>query len=61
MLGDGREDGVELRVVERRPAVEREQRAVAAKDRRLADLQVDVARAGLDGAQKHGVEIHSRS
>ena len=43
------QDVLEQRRVERRPARERLEVAVEADDRRLADLQVDVARAALDG------------
>ncbi len=35
--------------------------AVAAEDRRPADLQMDVARTELDGALKEDVELHGRS
>ncbi len=47
---DPLEELFEPRRVERRPAFERAQVPVAANDRRLADLQVEVARAVLDGA-----------
>ena len=35
------------------------QRAVVADDRRLADLEMDVARAPLDGARQQAVQIHA--
>jgi hypothetical protein len=37
------------------------ERAVATEDRRLADLQMDVARAELDGAPEGRVQVHERS
>ena len=55
---DDRQDLLELRHLERRPAVEPLQRAVVAHDRRLADLQVDVAGAGGDSVLEQGMEIH---
>ena len=35
--------------------------AVEADDRRLADLEVDVARAAVDDAEKQAVQIHGDS
>ena len=58
LRGDRRKRGFELLLVERRPAVERDQGAVVTDDRRLADLQVNVAGAGLNRMQEQGVEIH---
>ena len=55
---DCRERGFELLLVKRRPAVERVEGAVVAEDRRLADLQVNVAGAGLNRMQEQGVQIH---
>ena len=49
----------ERRVVERRHVRHRVQVAVEPADRRLADLQVDVAGAELDGAREESVEIHA--
>ena len=50
LLGDAREDGLELRVGERRVLGEQAELAVPPQDRRLAGLQVNVARAELDRA-----------
>ena len=57
-LGDLVEDERELLLAEHRQVVHRAERAVAAKDRRLADLQMDVACAELDGALEGGVQVH---
>ena len=38
--------------------VEWRHRAVAAQDRRLADLEMDVARAEVDAALEDGVQVH---
>src|SRR5436190_1352107 len=58
LRGHGRQHALELLLVERRPPFERREGALAAEDRRLADLQMDVACTALDGAQKDRVEIH---
>ena len=55
---DGVERGRESGLVERRPVLHRKEDAVAPKDRRLANLQVDVAGAELDGAPKECVQFH---
>src|SRR5712691_9016150 len=45
-------------IVERRFALHRGERAVAPKDRRLADLEMDVARAEFDGTPEQGIQVH---
>src|SRR6266702_3775818 len=47
--------------IERRVIAEGLEIAVASKDRRLADLQVDVTGAELDGAPEQTVQIHKDS
>ena len=58
MGGDGLEHALQLPRVQRGPAVERDQRPVAAEGRRAIDLQVHVAGTRLDSAREEGVEIH---
>jgi len=53
-----REDRAECVVVERVDVAHRLQVAVDPADRRLADLEVDVGGAELDGAQEEVVEVH---
>src|SRR5207237_3531359 len=48
-------------VVERRVPLEGAELAVESKDRRLADLEVDIAGAELDGAREQTVQIHANS
>ena len=55
---DDLEHGGERRLVERRGALDRVEIAVAADDRRPADLQVDVARTHLDGVPEQPVQVH---
>jgi hypothetical protein len=59
LVRDGAEHVFQLLLLERRPRFERGQRAVPTKDRRLADLQMHVACAGLDGMRQEGVEVHA--
>jgi hypothetical protein len=54
---DGVEDGLEVARGERW-RVEALDRAVAPDDRRLAELQVHVARADLDGVQEQAIQVH---
>ena len=58
---DDPEDRVEVLLLERREAVHRVEIAVATEDRRLADLQMNVAGAELDGAPEQVVQIHEDS
>jgi hypothetical protein len=46
-------------LVEGGPVVERVEGAVVPKNRRPAELQVDVAGTAFDRVQKEGVEIHA--
>ena len=55
---DDVEHALEVRIRERRDAVEGEEVAVVAKDRRLADLQVDVAGVQADRAAEERVQVH---
>ena len=52
------EDGLEVRVRERLDPVEWAHRAVPAQNRRLADLQMDVAGAELDGTLENCIQVH---
>ena len=52
---------VEFRAPERQPVLGRAQRTVVPEDRWLADLQVDVACAAVDGVPEQGVQIHAPS
>ena len=56
---DRLERGLERARVERRPLVEPRELAVAPDHRRLAELEVHVARAELDGVPEEGVQIHA--
>ena len=58
---DDLERGREVGVAQGRPAFEGAELAVASDDRRLAELQVDVAGAELDGAREQSVQIHTAS
>lgn len=58
LRGDCREHAFELWLVERRPVVERDEGAIVPEDRRLADLQVNVAGAGLNCMQEQGLQVH---
>ena len=57
-VGDGRERRLEIAVVERRVLGEQAELAVAPEHRRLADLQVDIARAELHGAAEYRIQVH---
>ena len=50
---------LELGRLERRPAFERAQVPVAAHDRRLADLEVEVARAAVDRDLEDSLEVQA--
>ena len=56
--GDALERRLEVVVRERRDPLDGAERAVATDDRRLADLEVDVARAELDGCPQGEIEVH---
>ena len=58
-LRERSEDRVEVDLGDRWAAVEQGQRAVATHDGGTADLEMDVARAELDGAPQHGVQFHN--
>ena len=53
------EHDFEVALVERRPALERADAAVAADHRRPVELQVDVGRAESDGVEEQAIEVHS--
>ncbi len=55
---DDRQELLEVRLLERRPARHRKERTVVAHDRRLPDLEVDVAGTGVDRVPEQRVEIH---
>ena len=55
------EHGLELGLAERRPAFERGERAVAADDRRQAELQVDVRAAAVDDSAQECVQVHTKA
>jgi hypothetical protein len=51
------QDRVEVRGHQHRPSLERLQIAVIAHDRRMTDLEVDVARAACDRSGEEGDEV----
>ncbi len=57
-FADELEDALGIAVGDHRRLLERGERTVAPEDRRNADLQVDVARAELDGASEQEIEFH---
>jgi hypothetical protein len=56
--GDLVQDREQVVLVERVGVLHLSERAVASEDRRLADLQVDVGRAQLDGPAQEAVQVH---
>src|SRR5204862_7856208 len=58
-LADDLEHGLDVAVGDDRRLFEWAERAVTPKDRRDADLQVDVAGAELDGAPEQEIEFHT--
>ena len=56
---DFAQDCLELLGVERRPALEDLEMAVEADHRRLAGLEMDVARAAVDGVVQETVQLHA--
>jgi alkylhydroperoxidase family enzyme len=57
-LSDCLEDGLRVTIRQDWALLQWAEVAVATKDRRDADLQVDVARAELDGAPEQGIQFH---
>jgi hypothetical protein len=55
------EGGEQVLLAQRRALLERRDHAVATQHRRLVQLQVDVARAELDGAPEEGIQVHRAS
>ena len=53
------QDLLEALRIERRPVLERLEVAVEADDRRLPDLEVDVARAEVDGGVQEAIQVHA--
>ncbi len=53
------QDLLEALRIERRPVLERLEVAVEADDRRLPDLEMDVARAAVDGGMQQAVQVHA--
>src|SRR5205085_1534731 len=58
-LGDRCKHGIEVDLRKRRKVPERRKLAVASDDGWTADLEMNVARADLDGAPQHSVQFHN--
>ena len=57
-VGDDRERGLEIGFAERDVVREQAELAVTPQHRRLADFEVEVARAMLHGARQDSVQVH---
>ena len=57
-VGDDRERGLEIGLAERDVVREHAELAVPPQDRRLADFEVDVARAVFHGTRQDSVQVH---
>ena len=58
-VGDERERGLEVAVVERRMIREQAELAVAPEHRRLADLEVNIARTEFHGTAEYRIQVHA--
>ena len=58
MSGDERERRLEVAVVQRRMLREQAELAVAPEHRRLADLEVNIARAEFHGTAEYRIQGH---
>ena len=54
------DSGEQVLLIQRRAVVERRDGAVATQHRGLVQLQVDIARAEVNGAPEEGIQVHKR-
>jgi hypothetical protein len=60
-VGDERKRGLQIAVVERWVLREQAELAVPPQHRRLADFQMDVARAEFHGTAEYRIQVHEKA